>query len=239
MQQSSFKKFLPLAILIACIAVVFASDLHHFFTFENLKKNREHLTLFTNQFPFIAPVIYITIYALSTSLSIPGATILTITGGFLFGNIFGTLYAVIGATLGATCIYFVSKIAFRDYFKEKAGKFISTLENGFKKNAFNYLLFLRLIPLFPFFIINIVPALLGVKPKVFVTATFIGIIPGAFVYSSVGSGLGSIFDQGQEFSTSSILTPDIIIALTGLAILALLPIIYKKITSKNKNKTPS
>jgi uncharacterized membrane protein YdjX (TVP38/TMEM64 family) len=102
------------------------------------------------------------------------------------------------------------------------------MEAGFQENAFNYLLVLRLIPLFPFWIVNLVPAFLGVKLRTYMLGTLIGIIPGSFVFASVGAGLGSVLDSGQEFSPSSVLTPQIVIALIGLAVLALLPVAYRK-----------
>ena len=112
------------------------------------------------------------------------------------------------------------------------GPWLGRLESGFQRNAFNYLLVLRLIPLFPFFVVNLVPAFLGVRLATYVAATFIGIIPATFVFSSVGAGLDSLFDSGREFSAAGILTPEIILALAGLAVLALLPVAYRKYKSR-------
>ena len=157
---------------------------------------------------------------------------MTITGGFLFGQWLGTTYVIFAATIGATILFLAARTALGDVLHAKAGPFLQKMEAGFQENALSYLLVLRLIPAFPFFIVNLVPAFLGVSLRVYVIATFVGIIPGTFVYATVGAGLGSIFDAGGEFSAGSILTPEIITALIGLAILALLPVAYKKVKAK-------
>jgi uncharacterized membrane protein YdjX (TVP38/TMEM64 family) len=162
------------------------------------------------------------------ALSVPGGAVLTIAGGFLFGSILGTVLVVIAATLGATLVFLIARSALGDPLRARAGPFLQRMEAGFQENAFNYLLVLRLIPLFPFWIVNLVPAFLGVPLRTYVLGTLIGIVPGSFVFASVGAGLGSVLDSGQEFSPSSVLTPQIVIALVGLAVLALLPVAYRK-----------
>ena len=153
---------------------------------------------------------------------------MTIAGGFLFGQTLGTVYVVFAATVGATILFIAAKTAFGDLLRARAGPFLQRMETGFRENALSYLLVLRLIPAFPFFIVNLVPAFLGVPVGIYIVATFIGIIPGTFVYALVGAGLGSIFDSGEDFTAASILTTEIIAALAGLAILALLPVAYKR-----------
>jgi uncharacterized membrane protein YdjX (TVP38/TMEM64 family) len=106
------------------------------------------------------------------------------------------------------------------------------MEDGFRANALSYLLVLRLVPLFPFFVVNLVPAFLGVSLRTYMVGTLIGIVPGSFVFATVGAGLGSIFDSGQSFTARGILTPEIVTALAGLAVLALIPVIYKRIKSR-------
>ena len=149
-------------------------------------------------------------------------------GGFMFGSFFGTGLIVVGATVGATILFVAAKTAIGDALRARAGASIRKMEAGFQENAFNYLLVLRLIPLFPFFLVNLVPAFLGVQLRTYVAATFIGIIPGSFVFAQVGTGLGSRWNPCETFSVSGILTPDIIAALVGLALLSLLPVAYKK-----------
>ena len=177
----------------------------------------------------LAVVAFMAAYAVAVALSLPGATVLTVTGGFLFGSVVGTLWTVIAATIGAAAVFLAAKTALGDILRAKAGPFLRRMEDGFKENAFNYLLVLRLIPLFPFFIVNLVPAFLGVGLRTFVIATFLGIIPGAFVFASVGAGLGSVFDSMDSFTLQGVLTPQVIIALVGLSVLSLLPVAYKKL----------
>ena len=165
---------------------------------------------------------------LSVTFSVPGTAVLTIAGGLLFGQWFGTLYAIVGATFGAIGLFLIARMALRDIMKNRAGSAMKKMEDGFKENALSYLLVLRLIPLFPFFLVNIVPALLGINLRTYVAGTFFGIIPGSFVYATVGAGLGSVFERNEKFSMQGILTPEIMTALIGLALLALLPVAYKK-----------
>ncbi|MBM3224431.1 MAG: TVP38/TMEM64 family protein, partial [Candidatus Tectomicrobia bacterium] len=151
-----------------------------------------------------------------------------IAGGLLFGALWGTVLTVVSATLGATILFHLAQTALGDTLRSRAGAWLPRLEAGFKANALSYLLVLRLVPLFPFFIVNLVPALLGVPSMTFIAGTFLGIIPGSFVYTTVGAGLGSVFDAGETFSLAGVLTPQLLMALVGLAVLAMLPVAYKK-----------
>jgi uncharacterized membrane protein YdjX (TVP38/TMEM64 family) len=163
------------------------------------------------------------------ALSIPGATVLTIAAGFLFGQLWATVLVVIAATAGATALFLLAKTTIGDTLRAKAGPWLQRMEAGFAEGALSYLLVLRLIPLFPFFVVNLVPAFLGVPLATYVIATFVGIIPGTFVYASVGAGLGSVFEAGGTFAPADALTPEIITALIGLAVLSLLPVAYRKL----------
>ncbi len=160
------------------------------------------------------------------------AAVLTIAGGFLFGITFGTLYVVVGATLGATAIFLLARSTLGDLLRAKAGPWLQRMEAGFSENAFSYMLVLRLIPLFPFFVVNLVPAFLGVSLRTYVVGTFIGIIPGTLVFILAGAGLGSVFDQGGAFTVESVLTPQIIAGLIGLSLLSLLPVVYKHVKAR-------
>ena len=226
------KKIVPLLVLVAGLIAFFAFDLDQYLTFEALRENRAWLLDHVENSAVLAALVFIGIYITVVAFSLPGGAVMTITGGFLFGQVLGTLYVVFAATIGATILFLAAKTALGDYLRAKAGPFLRKMEEGFRENAMNYLLVLRLIPLFPFFIVNLVPAFLGVSLRVFVIATFIGIIPGSFVFIAVGTGLGSIFDSGEEFTASGILTPEILTALIGLAILAIVPIVYKRIKAR-------
>ncbi len=236
----SLKRLIPLAILALGFGLFFALGLDRYVTFQALNDNRMVLTAFVENQGALAVLAFILVYALSTALSLPGGAILTVTGGFLFGTWFGTLYAVIGATAGAIAVFLIAKTSLGETLRAKAGPALRKMEAGFRENALSYLLVLRLIPLFPFFLVNIVPAFLGVSLRTYALATFFGIIPGAFVFASVGSGIGSVFDQmNAEFDPASVLTPQVITALVGLALLSLLPIAYKKFKARKPAETPA
>jgi uncharacterized membrane protein YdjX (TVP38/TMEM64 family) len=181
------------------------------------------------QWGFAAALFYITAYAGLVALSVPGATALTITGGFLFGTWLGALYAVVGATLGATGIFLAARAGLGGL-AQRAGPLVGKLEAGFRANAFSYLLVLRLVFIVPFWLVNLVPALVGVRLSTFILATFLGIIPGTFVYASLGNGLGNVVgDPGLGvLSRLSVLGPII-----GLIALALIPVGYKRWRGKS------
>ncbi|MEM7120514.1 MAG: TVP38/TMEM64 family protein [Pseudomonadota bacterium] len=223
------KRWLPAIVLVGAIGAAFALGLDKYLTLDALREHRFELQAFVAQNELAAIALFVLIYAVSTALSLPGATILTIAGGFLFGIWFGTAYAVIGATIGATGVFLVARTAIGQSLRQRAGPWFSKMEDGFRDNALSYMLVLRLVPLFPFFVVNLVPAFMGISLRVYVLATLIGIIPGAWVYASVGAGLGSIFDSAEEVSLGSVLTPELIAALVGLALLSLAPVVYKKI----------
>ena len=235
----SVQRLAPLGVLAALIALFFAFDLDSYITFDALRDNRQVLTQFVADQGIFAVLLFMAIYAAATALSLPGGAILTITGGFLFGVWLGTACVVVGATVGAIIIFLIAKTSVGDALRAKAGPALRRMEAGFRENALSYLLVLRLIPLFPFWLVNIVPAFLGVPLRTYAVATLIGIIPGAFVYASVGAGLGSIFDSQDEFDPAAVLTPEVITALVGLAVLSLLPVVYKTIKARRGSPAAS
>lgn len=208
-----------------------------YLSFTTLRDNRLQLLEWCRDNYALAVIGYILAYYVATMFSLPGAIWLTLSGGFLFGTLFATLYVVVGATAGAVGLFLIARYALYDYFHSKAGKTLLRMEKGFQENALSYLLVLRLVPLFPFWLVNLVPALLGVRLRTYVTGTFFGIIPGAFVYSSVGNGLGAVFDAGQEPDLSIIFHPSIITPILGLALLAMIPVFYKRF--KNNKAGPA
>lgn len=234
-QTVLIRRILPVAVLLAGFTAFFALDLDRFVSIEMLKENRETLRLFVSENGILAVLAFAAIYAIVTAFSLPGGAIMTITGGFLFGALGGGLVVVVGATIGATALFLIARTALGDVLQAKAGPFVVKMEDGFRKNALSYLLVLRLIPLFPFWLVNLVPALIGVSTGTYVIGTFIGIIPGTFVYASVGNGLGALIDAGQDPDLGIIFRPEILGPLVGLAVLALLPVIYKRIQEKKKS----
>ncbi len=226
--RPAWLRWLPLAVLVAGAAAFFAFGLDDYVTFDTLARHRGDLLAWVETRPLLAPLLYIVGYIAAIAFSLPGGVLLTVTGGFLFGPVFGALFAILGATGGATCVYLAARTALGERLRAKAGSSLQRLQAGFRQDAFSYLLVLRLVPLFPFFLVNIVPAFAGVPVRIYVAATFIGIIPGAFVFASVGNGLGAVFDAGQTPDLRIILKPQILLPILGLALLALIPVGYKR-----------
>lgn len=224
-----WQRMLPAVSLMAAAILIYVSDLHTFLSLEALRANREMLTDFAGRHLVWAAVAYMLIYSVATAVSLPGGAVLSVSGGFLFGGWQGGILVVIGATIGATAVFLIARTALGDSLRGRAGPWLSKMEAGFQENALSYLLTLRLIPVFPFFVVNLVPAFLGVSPGTYVLGTAIGIVPGAMVFTYAGAGLGSVLDAGGSFSMGSVLTPEMLLALTGLGLLSLLPVVYGKL----------
>ncbi|MCE9650985.1 MAG: TVP38/TMEM64 family protein [Parvibaculum sp.] len=222
-------RFWPLAVLALGLGLFFALGLNRYATLDTLRDNREALSQWVAAHMALAILLYIVAYAVMVAFSLPGALAATLTGGFLFGTLVGGLATVVAATIGATILFIAAKTAFGDLLRAKAGPAIKRMEEGFRENAFSYLLVLRLVPLFPFFLVNLAPAFLGVTLPVFVAATFIGIIPGTFVFASLGNGLGAVFDAGRSPDLGLIKEPQVTLPLLALAVLALVPVLYRRL----------
>ena len=207
----------------------YVSGLSEFATLENLKIQRYWILRQVNQYPSIITAVFMLTYVMSAALSLPIGALLTILGGYMFGQLFGTVYVVTSATAGACIIFLLAKTTQCLSLRARAEGKIKTMEPGFRKNAFYYMLFLRLIPIFPFFIVNIVPAFLGVSLRTYLLGTFFGIIPGTFIFVTAGANLELIFNSRDTFIIDDILTPNTIILLCGIAILTLLPVLYKQL----------
>lgn len=223
------KRFAPVAVLAAGFAAFFVLGLDQYLSLEALRDHRAELQAFVADHAVLAVLVFAAVYTAVTAMSFPGATALTVAGGFLFGSLAGTVYVVAAATLGASIIFVIARSAVGDSLRRRAGPWLAKMEAGFKENAFNYLMVLRLVPLFPFFVVNLVPAFLGVSLRTYVAATLIGIIPGSFVFVSVGAGLGSVLDMAEELTLGNVLTADIVAALLGLSLLSLLPVAYRRV----------
>ncbi|MDR4474981.1 MAG: TVP38/TMEM64 family protein [Nitrospira sp.] len=213
-------------------------DLGQFLSLTALQNHRDTLQAFADT-NYVATVgIFIAAYTIVTGLSLPGAVILTLAGGFLFGAVLGTLFVNVGATTGATLAFLTARYVVQDTVEQKFGKSLKPLQEGFAKNAFSYLLTLRLIPLFPFFVVNLVSGLTRVRVGTYIGATALGIVPGSFVYAYAGRQLGTIN------SLKEIASPNVILAFTLLGLLALVPMLYRRLTGKpaepvNRTEAPS
>jgi uncharacterized membrane protein YdjX (TVP38/TMEM64 family) len=204
------------------VAAFFYLDLGQYVTLSSLKENKDALQGYTEAHYGFTVVLYILIYALQTAFSLPGAAILTLCGGFLLGALLGTLYVNIAATSGATLAFLATRYLFRETVEQKFGKRLESIQQGFAQNAFNYLLTLRLIPLFPFFLVNLASGLTRIRLSTYVLATAIGILPGSFVYSNAGKQLGNINSVGD------IASPGVLGAFVLLGLLSLVPVVYQR-----------
>ncbi len=228
----SIRRLLPLGLIGAGLALFFLLGFDRFLTFDSLSEHRKMVMEWTYANYALAVVGFILTYYVAVMFSLPGAVWMTLAGGFLFGAIEATVYVVFGATLGAIAIFLAARYAFGDYFRAKAGSGLDKMKEGFQDNALSYLFVLRLIPLFPFWLVNLVPAFLGVPLRTYTIGTFLGIIPGTFVYASVGNGLGAVFEAGDKPDLTMIFTPEIYAPMVGLALLSLVPVVYKKLRKR-------
>lgn len=226
----ALRRLLPAAVLLGGLGAFFALGGHRYVGFDTLEHHREALKEVVAAHPVTAPVAFIAVYAVMVAFSIPGALVMTVAAGFLFGTLFGAACSVVGATIGAVAVFLVARTALGTLLRRRAGPAVSRMRVGFQEHALSYLLVLRLVPLFPFWLVNLVPALLGVSLKVFVVGTLLGIIPGSLVYASVGNGLGAVFAAGEADSIKdAIYAPEVLLPLAGLIALSLLPVLYKKL----------
>lgn len=203
------------------------SGLGDLLSLETLRTHRAALTGWVAGNLVWAALGFVLAYTAAVAFSVPGAVILTLSGGFLFGALLGTLLSVVGATCGAVLVFLFARAIFGEAALDKFGDRGRKLAEGIRRNAWSYLLVLRLVPLFPFFLVNLVPAFVGVRLPVYALTTFFGILPGTAVFSLSGAGLGSVLDAGGTLDLRSILTPQIIGALVGLAALSLAAIPLK------------
>ena len=221
-------RLLPILIIAAGFAAFFAFDLDRYLSFEMLRDHRQTLLAWRAEHYLLAALGFVGLYVVTVALSLPGAVWLTLAGGFLFGVVEGAFFSVSGATIGAMLVFLAARYAIGDFLRARAGPALRKMEAGFQRNAVSYLLVLRLVPLFPFWLVNLVPAFLGVPLRTFALCTFFGIMPGSVVYNSVGNGLGSVFDAGEMPDLGIILEPQILLPIGGLVVLSLIPVVYKR-----------
>jgi uncharacterized membrane protein YdjX (TVP38/TMEM64 family) len=222
------RRFWLALVALGVIFGIHASGLPGSLTLETLRTNRQEIVTFVGENYVLSALGYIAVYVLVVALSLPSAVLLTLSGGFFFGAAAGTIFTLIGATVGATLLFVFARTMMGDNAMSHFGKTGAKLACAIRANAWTYLLVLRLLPLFPFFLVNVIPAFAGVKLSTFVITTFFGIIPATIVFSLSGAGLGDVLDQGSSVTIESIVTPEIMAALGGLALLALIAIPLKR-----------
>lgn len=223
-----WRRLLPLALLL-CLSVGALLYLRQQgWDLTTVARHRAWLMGQVDAAPLLAGLALFALYLLCTALSLPLGSLLTLVAGFFFGWPVATLWVVAGATIGSVAVFLAARGALHDTLAVRAGPWLKRMERGFKEDAFSYLLVLRLLPVFPFWLVNLVPALLGVPLRIFVVATAVGIVPGTIVFASLGGGLGAVMDRGEEPDLSLLLDPAILLPLLGLSLLALLPVAWKR-----------
>ena len=233
-EKSDFARRLPL-IAILVVAAVGAFTLRDYLSFEALAENREALIAFRDANYVLTVLAFILAYVVIVAFSLPGATIATLTGGFLFATFPGALFNITGATIGATIIFLAARWGLGEKLSAKMDSSegaVKKIKSAIDDNQWEALFLIRLVPAVPFFVANLVPALVGVSLFRFVVTTFLGIIPGAVVYTSVGAGLGEVFAAGETPNLGIIFEPHILLPILGLCALAALPIILKAVRGK-------
>jgi uncharacterized membrane protein YdjX (TVP38/TMEM64 family) len=246
----SMAKLVPLAAIVLLAIAIIAMGWHRELSLEALVRHRAALDAFIESHLLAALAAFLALYVAAVALSIPGAVFLTVTAGILFGWLAGGLVAAAGATIGATIIFLIAKTALGEHLAQRLGAIATKLAEGFREDAFSYLLFLRLVPAFPFFAVNLVPALAGIGLGPFVAATALGIIPATFTFAFVGAGLDSAIaapaaaynacvaaghvDCALNFNIRSAITPKLLAALSALALLALVPLAVKRLRARGR-----
>jgi len=224
----NIKKFLPLIIIVILIIGVWASGVLDFLSLESIKEHRQELLNYVEENIVLSVFIFALTYIVTVALSLPIATVLTLLGGFLFGVISGAVIIVLSATIGATLIFIIAQTAIGSSLREKAGPFYNKVADNMKENGFQYMLFMRFVPVVPFFIANILPALFDIKLRDFFITTLIGIIPGTIVYANIGQELGTIE------TLNDLVSPTTLIAFALLGVLSLMPTAIKFLRKKKK-----
>jgi uncharacterized membrane protein YdjX (TVP38/TMEM64 family) len=241
------RRWAPVLAILALMTAAFAMGWQRHLSLQTIGLNYEALQTFIAGHLVVALLLYVLAYVAVVALSLPGGLVMTLTGGLLFGWKLGAPAAVIGATTGATIIFLAAKTSFGDVLGAKTAPWIGKLRAGFNENALSYLLFLRLVPAFPFFAVNLAPALLGVPLRTFVLGTFLGIIPATIAFSATGAGLGSAIEAQNAIykaclarraadasvecdyalNTGALVTNEVLLAFVLLGLVALVPVAFK------------
>ncbi len=224
-------KLWPVYLIGAVLVAAWQFGLFQYLSLDTLREQQETLQTFVSENLILAVAIFIGVYALATLFMLPGALWITIAGGFMFGLVGGSLATIAGATLGASLLFFAARTSIGSALRDRAGPFMAKMEAGFNENPFSYMFALRLLPVVPFPVANIAPALLGAKYREYLIATAVGIIPGVVAYTWLGSGLGATFAAGEDPNLASI-AKNMIPALAALGVVALIPVIYKKVSGR-------
>ncbi|WP_046862275.1 TVP38/TMEM64 family protein [Microvirga massiliensis] len=247
-QRRILLRILPALVLVLGFVAFFASGAHRYLSLAAIVEHRDRLRGLVASHGLSTILVYMSVYVTAVALSVPGAVFLTILGGFLFGWLLGGALASLSATLGATALFLIARTSIGDALLRRAGPRVQALAAGFREDALSYLLFLRLLPIVPFWITNLASAFFGVPLRIYVLATQIGLIPATFAFAIAGSGLDSVIAAHREardsclaaaradceigLSVESLLTPEIVISLVVLSFLALAPVLAKRLARR-------
>ena len=222
----SVRRLVPLGLLIVAGGLFIALGGHRYVSFAALAENREWLCGITRRAGATAAIAFILTYAALVAVSVPGAALLTMTGGFLFGPWLGGTYAVVGATLGATVVFLAARAGLGGLLA-RTGPRGRRIVAGFRNDGLSFLLVLRLIPIVPFWLVNLVAGAAGLRLPVYVIGTFFGMIPVSFIFASLGNGFGTVVAEGRPPDPTTLFRPSVLLPILGLAVLALLPVFYR------------
>ncbi len=222
------RRVLPLAILLAALAALWASGVAGQINWATLSRYHATLDIWIARHPIAAPALYAALYAAATALSLPEGAVLTVAGGLLFGTVLGGTMAVIGATAGALVLFLAARSAFGSTMAARGDGRLARIRAELHRNGFSYMLAIRLIPALPFWLVNLAGALGGMRLLPFAAATLIGIIPATFVYASIGAGVGDVLAAGRRPDLALVFSPRILGPLVALGLLALLPVVWRK-----------
>jgi len=226
-----FKRYLPLLILVIAVVAVFASGVTRYLNIEALQTHEAALRGFVGDNLILALVTFVAVYAVATAVSLPGALILTLTGGYLFGTWIGGSATVVGATLGGVLVFYAVRTSLGEALRRRAeasGGKLKAVIDGVEAGAFGYILTLRLVPLAPFWLVNIAAALAHAPIRAYALATFLGIMPATFIYSGIGAGIGDLIARGETPDAGVIFEPGILLPLVGLGLLSLGVTLYQR-----------
>jgi len=229
----STKKLALLALIAACPILFFSLDLGQHLSFESLKANREALIAFHASHRLATVLTFMALYILQTALSLPGATVFSLAAGLLFGAALGTVYAVIAATIGAVLAFGLSRYLVRDLVQQRFGTRLAKVNEALEKEGLSYLLFLRLVPLFPFFLVNLAAAMTRLPLRTFALGTLIGILPGGFIYVNAGASIATINSLGD------IASPKVVGSFALLGVFALLPGLFQALKTRTTTEEGS
>lgn len=229
--MNRIRRFAPLALLIVVVIAVFASGVTRYLNLEALQANEAALRGFIDDNLVLALLAFIGVYTLATLVSLPGATILTLAGGYLFGTWSGGAATVVGATIGAILVFYAVRTSLGEALREKAeasGGMLKKVIDGVGQGAFGYILTLRLIPLAPFWLVNVAAALAHAPLRAYALATFLGIMPATFIYSGIGAGIGALVARGETPDLGVIFEPRVLLPLVALGLLSLGTTLYQR-----------